>query len=414
EYLDERIHRHGDARKARHTERFRDTYANTSFHTDKAPDTLGSSRFGELDIINPLIEKSLSSIQDRDNNPRLEDTDFTNPFVVQISLRDGKMPRKPLFRSTTSYELSVQRLYEKIIARTRPTNTLSDHLHRPEFPTQRNKCLYSSASATSNQAPTTSRMQPPDSWIALSYLSPSQQVSPITGMRRCRFLGRTLRLGQGPAPAQVLSPAPAMPEEALTNDEPRVSPKSEQALADLHAEIERNCRLMGALRVVAANVEDVIWCLRLAFVMYRKPYAIYCDRGHHFYNAELMEFLRLERVAIEYSPSGSSKSTGMIEASNKLLEMVLRKQTRTDLKQEWDQRLPKAAGSLNSRIIEHLGLASTSILFGELPAVLASTTTLRALPGRDVSAWVAQLEDPHCTGPQGTSSAHHGHGGGSK
>lgn len=28
-----------------------------------------------------------------------------------------------------------------------------------------------------------------------------------------------------------------------------------------------------------ANVEDVIWCLKLAFVMYRKPYAIYCDRG---------------------------------------------------------------------------------------------------------------------------------------
>lgn len=161
-------------------------------------------------------------------------------------------------------------------------------------------------------------------------------------------------------------------------------------------------------------MEDVIWCLRLAFVMYRKPYAIYCDRGHHFYNAELMEFLRLEGVAIEYSPSGSSKSTGMIEASNKLLEMVLRKQTHTDLKQEWDQRLPKAAGTLNSRIIEHLGLASTSILFGELPAVLASTTTLRALPGRDVSAWVAQLEDPHCTGPQGTSSAHHRHGGSSK
>lgn len=185
EYLDERIHRHGDTRKARVTEGFPDAYPDTGFHTDEAPDTLGSSRFGQLDMMNLFMEKFLSSIQDRDDNLRLEDTDFTNPFQVQFSLRDGKMPRKPLFRSTTSYELSVQRLYEKIIARTEPTNIFSDHLHRPEFPTQRNKCLYSSASATSNQAPTTSRMQPPDSWIALSYPSPSQQVSPITGMRRC-------------------------------------------------------------------------------------------------------------------------------------------------------------------------------------------------------------------------------------
>ena len=75
----------------------------------------------------------------------------------------------------------------------------------------------------------------------------------------------------------------------------------------------------------SANVEDVIWCLRLLFAMYRTPHDIYCDRGQHFCNEELREFLRQQGVTITYSPLGASKSTGMVEASNKLLEEVLRK-----------------------------------------------------------------------------------------
>lgn len=43
------------------------------------------------------------------------------------------------------------------------------------------------------------------------------------------------------------------------------------------------------------NVEHVIWCLKLAFIIYRKPYAIYCDKNYYFFNNELKEFLRLKK-----------------------------------------------------------------------------------------------------------------------
>ena len=63
----------------------------------------------------------------------------------------------------------------------------------------------------------------------------------------------------------------------------------------------------------------------LVFAMYRKPSVIYCDSGQHFDNDELPEFLHLEGIALDYSPSSASKSTGMVEVSNKLIEDVLRK-----------------------------------------------------------------------------------------
>ena len=74
----------------------------------------------------------------------------------------------------------------------------------------------------------------------------------------------------------------------------------------------------------SANVEDVIWCLQLFFAIYRTPYTIYCDPGQHFDSDELREFLRLHGVAIDYSPSGACKGTGMVEILNKLVEDVLR------------------------------------------------------------------------------------------
>ena len=84
-------------------------------------------------------------------------------------------------------------------------------------------------------------------------------------------------------------------------------------------------RFVTPFATKAVNVEDVIWCLKLFFAMYRKPYAFYIDSGQHFLNNELQEFLRNEGIVFDYSPSGSSKSTGMVEVCNKLLEEVLRK-----------------------------------------------------------------------------------------
>lgn len=48
----------------------------------------------------------------------------------------------------------------------------------------------------------------------------------------------------------------------------------------------------------------------------------------------MRSFLKDLGISITYSPSGASKSTGMIEISNILLEDVLRKQN-----QNWDEVL---------------------------------------------------------------------------
>ena len=54
-----------------------------------------------------------------------------------------------------------------------------------------------------------------------------------------------------------------------------------------------------------------------------------------------------------------SKSTGMVEISNRLLEDVLRKQGG-----EWDQNLDKATHSLSTRVIGYLGMSPNDILMG--------------------------------------------------
>ncbi|KAK4697109.1 hypothetical protein P7C71_g924, partial [Lecanoromycetidae sp. Uapishka_2] len=128
--------------------------------------------------------------------------------------------------------------------------------------------------------------------------------------------------------------------------------------------------------------------------MYRKPYAFYLDRGQHFDNEELREFLRHEGIAIDYSPSGSSNSTGMVEVSNRLVEDVLRKQPPSQAGLDWDRRIPKAAQSVNSRTISYLGISPTGILFGPMQETSAAAATLLALPGRDVKEWASKFDDP--------------------
>ena len=55
--------------------------------------------------------------------------------------------------------------------------------------------------------------------------------------------------------------------------------------------------------------------------------AIYSDRGKHFDNQEIKDYMEIEGVTLTLGLSGSSKSFGMIEQGNGLLEDVLRKST---------------------------------------------------------------------------------------
>ena len=140
-----------------------------------------------------------------------------------------------------------------------------------------------------------------------------------------------------------------------------------------------------------ANVEEVIGCLSSFFLKYRKPQAFYLDQGQHFNNDELKGFLAREGIAVDYSPSGSSKSTGMIEVHNKLLEHVLR---RTSNHRDWDSHLAKDASDVNRRAISYLNLSPSDMLFGPTQQVTPNTSTLLALPNRSIKAWAEAFCDP--------------------
>ena len=55
--------------------------------------------------------------------------------------------------------------------------------------------------------------------------------------------------------------------------------------------------------------------------------------------------------------------------------------------------MPKGASSTNTRVIDHLGITSQAIIFGQAQEVSA-TSALLSLPGRDIKSWVQELEDP--------------------
>lgn len=119
----------------------------------------------------------------------------------------------------------------------------------------------------------------------------------------------------------------------------------------------------------AANASDVIRCLESLFNRFTSAIALYADRGHHFISQDVQGYLRGRGVRIDYSPSGSHKSTGMIEISNRLLEDVLRKSGEPN---QWDSRLDRSFYSLNYRVISYLGLSPVGILLGQPERSLAS------------------------------------------
>ncbi len=119
------------------------------------------------------------------------------------------------------------------------------------------------------------------------------------------------------------------------------------------------------------NASDVIRCLESLFNRFTTTTALYVDRGQHFINQDVKNYLRGRGVKIDFSPSGSHKSTGLIEITNRLLEDVLKKASTGEVLNDWDQRLDRSTSALNHRIISYLGLSPAGILLGS-PQNLAS------------------------------------------
>ena len=71
------------------------------------------------------------------------------------------------------------------------------------------------------------------------------------------------------------------------------------------------------------TVLDVVARLTRLFQEFTKPLAFYFDSGHHFDNDTLRSFLSKRGIRFKYGPSGSSKSMGLVERGNRILEDVL-------------------------------------------------------------------------------------------
>ena len=71
-----------------------------------------------------------------------------------------------------------------------------------------------------------------------------------------------------------------------------------------------------------ANYFNVISYLKSQFSRFSFLIVIYCDRGHHFNNLEMKAFLDLTGVSLIFSPSGASKSTGMIKRGSRIFKEI--------------------------------------------------------------------------------------------
>ena len=153
----------------------------------------------------------------------------------------------------------------------------------------------------------------------------------------------------------------------------------------LHA-MDYFARFSTAEASPTADVPDVTKFLTRVFDIYFTPEALYLDRGQHFENDELKSFLRDRGVAVDFSPSGSSKSTGMIEVGNRILEGVIRKNTT-----EWDLGLSNSVKEVNVRVVDHLLHSPREIVMG-VPTNALRAARLSVVDSSTIGTWVEFLK----------------------
>ena len=145
-------------------------------------------------------------------------------------------------------------------------------------------------------------------------------------------------------------------------------------------------RFSAAEASPTADAPDVIRFLTRTFDLLFTPDAFYFDRGQHFDNEDVRSFLRSRGIAWDYSPSGASKSTGLIEVGNRILEAVLRKRPT-----EWDVGLFSAVKEVNVRVIEHLNHSPREIVMG-VPENPIRDQGRHLADSATIQAWVRSLD----------------------
>ncbi|SLM38554.1 Ribonuclease H-like domain [Lasallia pustulata] len=147
----------------------------------------------------------------------------------------------------------------------------------------------------------------------------------------------------------------------------------------------------------SANAPDVIRALDDLFHRFTKPDAFFLDRGQHFENQLVERYMEEHGVKLMFGPSGSSKSFGLVERGNQILEDVIRK-TATSAS-TWDLVLSKATLEVNSRVIGHLRYSPLNILMGLSPSsLLPNLLGDSHLAEGGIAQWIQSISDPrdHC------------------
>ncbi len=122
-----------------------------------------------------------------------------------------------------------------------------------------------------------------------------------------------------------------------------------------------------------ARLEDTIRILEQYVYAYTHPAAIYADPGRHFDARIVKDFCTARGILLTIGPT-ASRSTGMVEKGNDLLQRTIMKSSLLRIEQavqeyaathfDWDRRLPKGMSDLNARHISHLGFSPCEIALG--------------------------------------------------
>lgn len=116
------------------------------------------------------------------------------------------------------------------------------------------------------------------------------------------------------------------------------------------------------------------------------PVSIYADIGTHFTGRSMMRFLQDYKVLFIPAPSGAKRATGMVEKSNDLLEIILKKQSN---KSDWPLFVNRGVYELNRREIKNLGFSPFEILLGYQPP---STLEIK-FPSIKRSKYISEMAD---------------------
>ncbi|MCW2783429.1 MAG: uncharacterized protein JWR35_3880 [Marmoricola sp.] len=148
-------------------------------------------------------------------------------------------------------------------------------------------------------------------------------------------------------------------------------------------------------------------CFEEYCVSFQPLMAVYHDVGTHFTSPLFRQICKDNNVADMVLPSGASKSTGMIERANRVLEDCLKKACNGNLSL-WSFKLPYATQAVNIRVVLSTGFTPFELLFG-LPHWLpfqraisgkymgSALTLLAEQLGKDAwdEAWMGKWADIH-------------------